>query len=141
MQDINFVRLIIAGFLAGVLIWVTEAISGTFYSHRMKEALESHNLSLEMTTQALMLSILASMLAGFFVVFIYVLARTRFGSGPVTAVLAGVAVWSGSNVPSLLGYFMLGLFPDGLIMHWAVVGLIQLILAGLLGAVIYSEKK
>ncbi len=50
-----------------------------------------------------------------------------------------VALWFGGWLPSLIGYGMIGLYPTGLLIQWAIVGLVELALAALLGGKIYRE--
>jgi hypothetical protein len=54
-------------------------------------------------------------------------------------VIVAVVFWAGSYLVSLLGYGMLGLFPAGMLLMWAVIGLVEIILAALLGGWIYRE--
>ena len=73
-------------------------------------------------------------------VFIYAMARARLGPGPRTAVVAGVAFFLGSTLLSLLGWGMLGLYPARMLATWAVIGLVEVVLAALLGGYVYREK-
>ena len=50
-----------------------------------------------------------------------------------------MALWFGSYLLSLLGFDMLGIFPRGLLLTWGVVGIVELILAGLAGAWVYRD--
>jgi hypothetical protein len=50
-----------------------------------------------------------------------------------------VGFWFGGWLLSLIGYQMIGLYPAGLLIQWGIVGLVELILAALLGGVIYRE--
>lgn len=140
MNGINYVRWLIGGFAAGALIWIIEGISSVSTMHVMQESLESHGLKMDVSPGIFAITIVVSLISGLVLVFFYVLARSRFGPGPKTAVLTGVAFWFGAVFTSLMGYRMIGLFPDLLLLHWGIVGLIEMILATLLGAIIYSEK-
>lgn len=53
----------------------------------------------------------------------------------------GVALWIGGHFLALMGYHMLGLFPPGLLVLWGIVGLVEMVLAALLGGVIYREAQ
>lgn len=65
--------------------------------------------------------------------------RPRFGAGPKTAVIVGVALWLSGYLMSLIGYQMMGLFSQSLLVTWGVVGLVEVVLASILGAWIYRE--
>jgi hypothetical protein len=68
------------------------------------------------------------------------MARARLGPGPRTAVVAGVAFFLGSTLISILGWGMLGLFPGRMLATWAVIGLVEVVAAALLGGYVYKEK-
>ena len=51
-----------------------------------------------------------------------------------------LAFFLGSTLVSILGWSMLGLFPARMLVTWAVVGLVEVVLAALLGGYIYKEK-
>lgn len=139
MGGINVGRWIAGGAAAGAVIWVLEGLASMLYMADMEAAMAAHNLSMEMSASVVVVSILVSLLVGLTLVFFYAAARPRFGEGPKTAVLVAVALWVGGYLVSLLGYQLMGLFPSGLLTIWGVVGLIEMILAGLVGAWIYRE--
>lgn len=45
----------------------------------------------------------------------------------------------GGQLLALIGYGMLGLFPGRLLVVWGIVGLAELVVAGLVGGWIYRE--
>ncbi len=140
MGGIDTKRWLLGGLAAGVLIWVVELVASMLYMEDMKAALESHSLSMQMSAVAVVTSVVMSLLAGLTIVFIYAMARARLGPGPRTAVVAGVAFFLGSTLLSIVGWGMLGLYPAGTLVAWAVVGLVEAVLAALLGGYVYREK-
>lgn len=48
-------------------------------------------------------------------------------------------LWAGGYFLSMLGYHLLGLFPDRMLFPWGTTGLIEMILGCLLGAWFYRE--
>ena len=139
MGKINVGRWIAGGLAAGVFVWLIEGAASTLYMEDMQAAMTAHNLSMEMTAGAWILSILVSLIGGLIAVFFYAAARTRFGPGPKTAILVAVALFAGGYLLSLAGYHMMGLFPLRLLVIWGSIGLVEMILATLLGAWIYRE--
>jgi hypothetical protein len=139
MSGVNVQRWLLGGIVAGVLIWVLEGLAGLAYMADMRAALEAHGLSVAMGGVTLGISVVVSLISGLTLTFFYVAARPRFGPGPKTAVLVAFALWVGGYLLSLLGYQMLGLFPRGLLVLWGVTGLLEMILAALVGAWIYRE--
>jgi len=140
MGGIDTKRWLLGGLAAGVLIWLIEGLASMLYMEDMKAAMEPHGLSMEMSAGAFAIASIVSLLAGLTIVFIYAMARARLGPGPRTAVVAGVAFFLGSTLVSILGWSMLGLFPARMLVTWAVVGLVEVVLAALLGGYIYKEK-
>jgi hypothetical protein len=139
MGSINTSRWLLSGLLAGILIWIFEGAASTLFMKDMKAALESHGLSMEMTGPTIVTSLAVSLIAGLTLMFFYAACRPRFGPGPRTAVIVAAGLWVGGYLLSILGYRMLGLFPDGLLMMWGVVGLVEMIVAALVGGWIYRE--
>jgi hypothetical protein len=139
MKGINVGRWLIGGVVAGLLIWLLEGAASTLYMADMLKAMQEHNLSLEMSVGMMLISIVVSLLTGFLLVFFYAAARPRFGPGPKTAVIVAVSLWVGAYLVSLLGFEMMGLFPTSMLVLWGTIGLVEMILACVIGAWIYRE--
>ena len=140
MGGINVNRWLAGGVAAGILIWVLEGITSMLlYMDQMEAALAAHGMSMELTAGVMVVGVVVSLIAGLTLVFLYAAARPRFGPGPKTAVIAAVVLWFGGWLLSLIGYGMIGLYPTGLLVQWGIVGLVELILAALLGGMIYRE--
>jgi len=139
MNGINVRRWAAGGIAAGLLIWIIEGAASLLYMEQMHAAMESHGLRMEPTPGLFVISVVMSLLSGLVLVSFYAAARPRFGPGPRTAVTVAVALWLGGMVLSLLGYHMLGLFPVSMLVVWGAVGLVEMILAALLGGWIYRE--
>lgn len=139
MGGINVSRWLAGGFAAGALIWVLEGAASVLYMDQMEAALAAHNLTMEMSAGTMAVTIVVSLLMGLALVFFYALARSRMGPGPRTAVTVAVALFAGSTLIALFGYGMMGLFPNGMLVTWGVIGLVEMILGSLLGGWIYRE--
>lgn len=139
MSGINVNRWLAGGVAAGALIWILEGLGSFIYMDQMEAALEAHSLSMEMSAGVMVLTVVVSLIAGLTLIFFYAAARPRFGPGPKTAAIVAVALWFGGWLLSLIGYQMMGLYPTGLLIQWGIQGLVELILAALLGGVIYRE--
>lgn len=139
MSGINVNRWLAGGVAAGILIWILEGIGGLLYMDQMEAALAAHSLSMELSAGIMVLTVVISLVAGLTLIFFYAAARPRFGPGPRTAIIVAVAFWVGAWLTTLVGYQMIGLYPTGLLVMWAIQGLVEMILAGLLGGVIYRE--
>ena len=106
---------------------------------QMQTAMDGLGLSMEMTAGTWVMSVLMSLLTGLVVVFLYAAARPRFGPGPKTAILVGVALFLGGMFLSLMGYGMMGLFPTRLLLIWGCIGAVEMVLVSLAGAWVYRE--
>lgn len=140
MGNINVARWIAGGVAAGVLIWLIEGTASVFYMGDMEKAMAEHNLKMEMSAGAFAITIIVSLVSGLALVFFYAASRPRFGPGPKTAAIIAVAFWSGAVFVSLMGYKMLGLFQGQMLAVWGFIGLVEMILASILGAWIYRES-
>jgi hypothetical protein len=139
MGGINVGRWLAGGFAAALVIFVLEGALATLYADRMSALLAEHGLSAPMNARTLILATLISLLMGLVIVFIYAASRMRFGQGPRTGIIAALAVYLAGYLPNLIGYGMIGLYPANLLWLWAGQGLIELAIAGVVGAWIYKE--
>jgi len=76
---------------------------------------------------------------GIGLVWLYAAIRPRFGAGVKTAVIAGLALWFFIGLMSAIGEAPMGLFPQRLYTMGAVVALIKIPLASVVGAYVYTE--
>jgi hypothetical protein len=141
MSGINISRWLMGGIVAGIVVWVFEGVAAIFYMGDMEAALEAHNMQMQTTASTWILSVVVSLIVGLTLVFFYAAVRPRFGPGPKTAVIVAVALWIGGYLLSLIGYQMVGLYPVTMLALWGLVGLIEMIVAGLIGCRIYREAE
>jgi hypothetical protein len=140
MLGINVKRWFVGGIAAGAVMWVVEGVSSLLYMEGVEAALQAHGLEMEMSASVWLMTIVVSLLAGLTLVFFYAACRPRFGAGPRTAVTVAVALWVGGYLLSLLGYSMVGLYPGAILVQWGAVGLVEMILASLVGGWLYRES-
>jgi hypothetical protein len=69
----------------------------------------------------------------------YATMRTRFGAGPKTAVLAGIAGWVAFSLTGPVQFIPLGFFSNALWLKVGAFHLIVSIVATLAGAALYKE--
>ncbi len=140
MGEVNWARVIAGGLAAGVLLFVMEGLGGMIWMEEWRAALERIGLSMEFGAMSVFLNVALSLCFGLFAIWLYAAIRPRFGPGPATAVKAGIGAWFAGHFLSILGYGQLGILPGRLLVIWGIYGLVELILATLLGAWIYREK-
>jgi hypothetical protein len=139
MRPINWARVILGGLLAGLVINAFEFVmNGVIFAQDMEAAMKA--LGKEVGGAQMAMFVVWGFLVGIFAVWLYAGIRPRYGAGPKTAVLAGLAVW-------VLGYLLasvtligLGLFPMRLMAIGMIVGLVEVIVATLVGARVYREE-
>ncbi len=139
MGKINWGRVVLGGLLAGVVLNAYDFIVwGWYLAADYAAAVEA--LGREEPGGGVMAMFVAwNFVFGIFLVWLYAAVRPRFGAGPKTAAMMGVAVW-------FLWYFMhtiveapLELFPSKIYLTAAILGLVQLVLALLAGGWLYQE--
>ena len=139
MGGINIGRWLAGSIAAAVVIFALEGVSSVFYLDQMMASLADHGLGMEMSGFAMGLTVLVSLISGLVLMFFYAAARPRFGPGPRTAILVAVVLWFGGYLLSLTGYYLVGLYPIRLLVMWGAVGLVEMIIAALVGGWIYKE--
>ncbi len=139
MGGINTGRWLLGGLVAGLFIFMFEGVSSVFYMEEMTVAMEAHNLSMDMSAGAMVFFATISLVSGLVLVFFYAAVRPRFGPGMKTAAIVAIGLWTGGYLMTLLGYWSMHLFPNGMLATWGLIGLVEMILATILGAWIYRE--
>lgn len=140
MSGINSGRVMVGGIAAAVVIGAVEGIGSTLYTEDLTGLLGQHGIVLDMTATGPAVSgLLTSLIAGISIVYLYALARPRLGPGPRSAIRIGTVMWVAAYITQLLGWNMLGIFPMGMLALWGAIGLVEMVLAALVGAWIYKE--
>lgn len=136
---INVKRVLVGGFVAGLIINVSAVFMVPVVGNQMEAALEARGLP-PMGAGAMAYFGGMSLVVGVVLVWLYAAVRPRLGPGPKTAVVVSVLVW-------LLAYFfanasntVFGFLPIRLAVIGTAWGLVELIVAGILGARLYKEE-
>jgi hypothetical protein len=82
--------------------------------------------------------IVVDFMMGLLLVSTYAAMRPRFGAGPKTAVLAGLALWFAVTVV-LFGFTQMGVFSMALFVKGSTCALINTVVASIVGAAVYKE--
>jgi len=139
VKKINFGRVILGGFLAGVVYNASAILLHQVVQKAQNDAqLTALGKVMPQSSSTYVVWTILGFALGISSVWLYAAIRPRYGAGAGTAVRAGVAVWFFSElfmavVTSNLGVFTIQ--PLGLI--WSLVGSI---VATILGASIYKEE-
>ena len=139
MGKINWTRVLTGGLLAGLVINIVEAVSARMYVEEMKMSLEAHGLSMSESPLVMVFYVIYGFVWGIAAIWFYAAIRPRFGAGPKTAALSGVAFWIIGYLLPIIGWSTIGLYSAWMLTYWSVIGLGEMIVATLLGAWIYKE--
>jgi hypothetical protein len=139
MGTINVARVVLGGLVAGLVVNIGETILNLFVVARgMEDALRARNLP-PVGGGAIGGFVLLAFLLGIATVWLYAAIRPRFGAGPGTAGIAGLAVWFFAYLYNGLGDELLGLFPAGLTTLTLIWGLAEILLGAIAGGWVYRE--
>jgi hypothetical protein len=138
MGKINWARVLLGGIVAGVVINICEYVmEGIWLKPDWDAALKA--LNRQMAPNATMGYIIMGFLVGIMAVATYAVARPRFGPGPRTAAVMGLAYWVIGYLLPNFGYSLTGLFPNRPMLISTIGGLVEIVLAVLAGAWLYKE--
>ena len=139
MASINLRGVVVGGLVAGLVINVSEYIlNDPVLGADLAAAMTAHNLP-PIGGSAIAVFVVLGFVLGLALVWLYAAIRPRFGPGPKTAAIAGVSVWLLAYFWSGVGYYVLGLFSERLVIIGLAWGLVELVVAGIAGARLYSE--
>jgi hypothetical protein len=136
MTKINLGRVILGGLLAGVLVNVSEFLLHT----KMIQAEEAAAMAAKGgSTGQISVWILYGFVYGIVLVWLYAAIRPRFGAGAKAAALAGVIAWFLSTLLPGAAMVNMGLYPSNLNVTVTIWGLVESVIACILGAWLYKE--
>jgi len=78
-------------------------------------------------------------MVGLFAIWLYAAIRPRYGAGLKTAIVAGAAVWALGYVANTIPAAAMHIFPRRLLALGLVAGLVEALVATVLGAWLYKE--
>jgi len=141
MGKINLGRVIVAGIVAGIVADILGfVVDGVLLAPQWTAGFKALGRT-DFSPTALIWINLLGILGGIALIWIYAAIRPRFGPGPMTAVLAGVAFWIiGFLLPNLTFMYFGGLFPARLSLLTTFGGVVEIVIAALAGAALYKES-
>ena len=144
MSKINWKRVVLGALLAGFVVNLLGVATWVLYLGEMEAAVGATHPPSQEPPERTLPNIIASFIPGFVGVGLYVALRPRYGSGPRTAVLAGLLCWfTVGVVPMLIYMFMFWRgpqLPASLIAVTFVTALVIILVATVAGAWVYKEQ-
>ena len=139
MGKINWGRVVLGGLVAGIVAGVFAAIMILIFADAWRTALEAVGAEFPMQTATFLVAgTFLQFGAGIVAVWLYAAIRPRYGPGPMTAAIAGFAVWLILSVGFLSGVLFTNLtFGSFVALHGPSV--VTWIVATNAGAWVYKE--
>lgn len=140
MGKINWGRVILAGIVAGI-VWdiVDYLVDGVWLAARWADGMTSLGHTAFTAHQIVSFNILG-IVGGIAFLWMYAAIRPRYGAGPRTAITAAIWFWIiGFLLPNLGFMWIPHLFSHHLTVYTTAGNLVELIVAGLVGASMYKE--
>ena len=141
--NMNMSKVLLGGLAAGVSLNIIDAIAGAaILGERMKAESNAFKAGLGdqmMAGNALYGYIVMDLVLGILLIWLYAAIRPRFGPGVGTAVRAGLLFWILGGI-FYSGYLSMGMMSTGLWFTAAIVALINLVIAAIVGAWVYREE-
>ena len=142
MGRINWGRVFLGGLLAGVVIDIGEYLfHAVLFKDQVAEMMRAmgKDPASVMSGNAIVIWNILGFLAGIGAVWGYAAIRPRFGAGAKTAMIAGVAVWYFSRFLGAIGEMNMGMASQKMITTGLVWGLVEIVIATIVGAWVYKE--
>jgi len=141
MGHINWKRVIFGGLLCGLVINVFEFLSNdVFLQNQWADAWRTLGRSGQFGSAGVSAFILWGFLVGIFAIWLYAEIRPHYGGRPVTAIIAGLAVWFLGYLLSAVFPLVTNLFPVELLLISLAVGLVEVVAGTMAGAWLYQHE-
>ncbi len=133
----NINRIILGGVLAGIVYFFGDGLLHGILLKQQWAAILGPQTQQDLHSPAYFFPY--DLLKGLAVAWIYAGIRPRFGAGPKTAVLAGLAGWLLAIPVPLLGLLPMNFFSSHFVMLWSIYGVVPMVVGALVGGWIYRE--
>lgn len=139
MGEINIGRVILGGFVAGIVGNILAyVVDGVLLAPRWTFAMQQLGRTEFSANQWIVFSVLG-LVGGIVAVWLYAASRPRFGAGPRTAVYAALAAWALSALIPNLTLWSAGILPRGLTVFTTAGAVVEWVAGVLVGAALYQE--
>ena len=135
----NYVRILLGGLVAGVVINIGEFILNDFLlKEQMTEMFRRFNIT-PPAGSFIAIAVTLTFALGILLVWLYAMIRPRYGPGPKTAICAALVIWFALGVYMNILYGVLFSMPTSMIAIGGVWALVEYCLAPIAGAWVYKE--
>lgn len=138
-MKINFGRVLLGGLVAGLLMNIGEyVLNDRVLGSQMKEYFGLHNFPIP-GGKAIGIAVVMVFVLGIVMILGYAAIRPRFGAGPKTAIIAGLFAWFGVYLFNNILGAAFGFVPTNILALVLVWGLVEYLVAAVVGAWLYKE--
>ena len=137
-MSVNVKSLLTSGLVSGLIINISAIAMVPMVGDQMDTVLASRGLP-PLSSTAMVFFCGLSFFMGFFLVWLYAVAKVQFGSGIKTAAIVSVIVWFTAYFIANVSMVIYGFMPIGLTVIGTAWGLVELLLAGIVGSLLYKE--
>jgi|SRR5690348_16181449 len=139
MGSINLGRVILGGFVAGIIVNIFEfVLNGVLLADQWPGVMASINRPM-IDMHAIIIFNIVGFVYGIAAVWTYAAIRPRFGSGVKTAIYAGGLTWVTAYLIATTTPVIMGVFPLRMACVMVAVGLVEIVVATIAGAWLYKE--
>ena len=139
MNKINLGRALLGGLVAGVILNIGEwVLNGVILKDQMQEFFKRCGFA-QPGNNFLVVAVAITLVLGVVIVLGYAAIRPRFGPGPKTAIIAALFAWFGIYLYQNVIALGLGIVPMKLVVIALAWGLVEYIIATMVGAALYKE--
>ena len=139
MKNINLVRVLLGGLLAGLILNVGEfLLNDVILGTQMREFFARYRIP-DPGVSFMIVAVTLTFVMGIVLVLVYALIRSRLGPGVKTAVVAGLVMWFSVYIyTGAINGFLFGV-PLNVMMIAFAWGLIEYVIGAIAGAWAYKE--
>jgi hypothetical protein len=142
MAGINRSKVITGGIVAGIVFWGGNLIASlTLLRADMEAMFQARNIDMAAmeTTGAFVSWVITDLLFGLLAVWTYAAIRPRFGPGPRTAAVAGLAVFVAA-ILVMYSFSSTGMIPATVFVKFFFIWLVVMVVGTMAGAKFYTER-
>lgn len=139
MGKINIGRVILGGIVAGIIINIFEyVLNGIYLAAQWPSIMSSINRP-ALSMNGIMWFDVIGFVLGLAAIWTYAAIRPRFGAGHKTAVCAALLIWIVGYVTADASLAILGVVSMQIYYTMVGVGLVEIVVATMIGAFLYKE--
>jgi len=140
MGHINWKRLILGGLLCGLVINAVEFVmNDVLLQNQWADAWRALGRTAAFGASEISVLLAWGFLVGIFSVWLYAEIQPHYGARPITAIIAGLAVWFLGYLLSAVVPLVTNLFPGRLMLTSLSVGLVEVVAGTMAGAWVYQH--